>query len=153
MAIEVGDIAPDFTLRDQHGQDVTLSAFRGDKAVVVLFYPLTFTGVCQSELCAVRDDLSAFQNDDVALLAISVDSSPAHKVWAEREGYDFPLLADFWPHGAVAMSYGVFNDVAGISLRGTFVIDKEGLVRWKVVNAIPDARDLADYKKALAEIA
>jgi peroxiredoxin len=153
MSVEVGDTAPDFTLRDQFGADVTLSSFRGEKVVVLLFYPLTFTGVCQGELCAVRDDLGAFQNDDVQILAVSVDSPYAHKVWAEQQGYEFPLLADFWPHGEVARAYGVFNDVAGISVRGTFVIDKDGVVRWKVINDIPNARDLEEYKTALAAIA
>lgn len=152
MTVEVGSVAPDFTLRDQNNQEVTLSSFRGSKNVVLLFYPLTFTGVCQGELCAVRDDLSSFQNDDVQVLAVSVDSAFAHKVWADREGYDFPLLADFWPHGAVAKSYGILNEEKGIALRATYVLDKEGVVRWQVVNAIPDARDQADYLKALASL-
>jgi peroxiredoxin len=150
--VDVGDVAPDFTLKDQHGQDVTLSSFRGEKNVVLLFYPLAFTGVCQGELCAVRDDLSRFQNDAVQVLTVSVDSAPTHKKWAEEQGYEFPLLADFWPHGAVAQAYGVFNDARGLATRGTFVIDKEGVVRWKVVNAIPDARDQAAYLAALADL-
>lgn len=152
MTVELGSVAPDFTLRDQNNQEVTLSSFRGRKNVVLLFYPLTFTGICQGELCAVRDDLSSFQNDDVQVLAVSVDSAYSHKVWADREGYDFPVLADFWPHGAVARSYGILNEEKGIALRATYVIDKEGVVRWKVVNAVPDARDQAEYLKALAAL-
>lgn len=152
MAIEVGALAPDFTLKDQTGTEVTLSSFRGQKNVVILFYPLTFTGVCQGELCAVRDDLATFQNDDVQVLAISVDAAPSHKAWAEQQGYTFPILADFWPHGGVAQSYGVFDDTKGLALRGSFVVDKEGVVRWTVVNAIPDARDHADYAKVLATL-
>lgn len=152
MSVEVGDVAPDFTLRDQNNEQVTLSEFRGNRAVVLLFYPLAFTGVCQGELCALRDDLSAFQNDDTQLLAVSVDSPFAHKVWADQQGYEFPLLADFWPHGEVARAYGVLNEERGIAVRGTFVIDKEGVVRWKTVNAIPDARDQAEYTKALAAL-
>lgn len=96
--------------------------------------------------------LSTFQNDDVQVLAVSVDSPFAHKTWAEQQGYTFPLLADFWPHGKVAQDYGVFNDTMGVATRGTFVIDKEGTVRWTVVNAIPDARDHAEYAKVLAEL-
>jgi peroxiredoxin len=152
MAVEIGSPAPDFTLKDQDRNDVTLSSFRGKKNVVVLFYPLTFTSVCEGELCAVRDDLGAFQNDDVQVLAISVDSAPTHKTWAEQQGYTFPILADFWPHGEVAKAYGVFNDTAGIATRGTFVVDKEGVVRWSVINGIPDARDQSEYKKVLAEL-
>lgn len=152
MAVEVGTEAPDFTLRDQNNQEVTLSEFRGQRNVVVLFYPLTFTGVCQGELCAIRDDLASFQNDDVQVLAVSVDSAFAHKVWADQQGYEFPLLADFWPHGAVAKAYGVLDEVKGIATRGTFVIDKEGIVRWTVVNAIPDSRDQSEYLKVLAAL-
>ncbi|CAO5241193.1 peroxiredoxin [Frankia sp. AgKG'84/4] len=152
MTVEVGSVAPDFSLKDQNNEVVTLSEFRGKRNVVLLFYPLTFTGVCQGELCSVRDDLGSFQNDNVQVLAVSVDSPFAHKVWADQQGYEFPLLADFWPHGAVAESFGVFNAERGISVRGTFVIDKEGVVRWKVVNNIPDARDQADYLKALAAL-
>ena len=151
--VDVGQTAPDFTLRDQDGAEVTLSSFRGERNVVLLFYPLAFTGVCQGELCAVRDDLSRFQNDDVQVLTVSVDSVPTHKKWAEEQGYTFPLLSDFWPHGAVATKYGVFNEERGLATRGTFVIDKEGIVRWKVVNAIPDARDQAEYVQALAALA
>lgn len=152
MSVEVGEEAPDFTLRDQHGHDVTLSTFRGERIVVALFYPLTFTGVCQGELCAIRDDLPTFQNDDVALLAISVDSPFAHKVWADQQGYDFPLLADFWPHGEVARRYGVFDETLGVARRGTFVIDRDGVVRWRVVNAVPDARDHAAYAEVLRDL-
>ncbi len=152
MTVDIGTEAPDFTLRDQHGQDVTLSSFRGEKAVVLLFYPLAFTGTCTSELCAVRDDLGSLQNDDVQVLTVSVDSPPTHKIFAEQQGYDFPLLSDFWPHGAVAQAYGVFTEGAGIASRGTFVIDKAGIVRWKVENAIPDARDQQDYLTALAAL-
>jgi peroxiredoxin len=152
VAAEVGTEAPDFTLRDQNNQEVKLSEFRGRRNVVVVFYPLTFTGVCQGELCSIRDDLESFQNDDAQVLAVSVDSPYAHKVWADQQGYEFPLLADFWPHGAVAKAYGVLDEAKGIATRGTFVIDKEGVVRWKVVNAIPDARDQAEYVKALAAL-
>ncbi len=147
--VAVGDIAPDFTLKDQNGAEVTLSSFRGEKNVVVLFYPLAFTGVCQGELCSIRDDLGSFQNDDVQVLAISVDSVFSHKEWAAQQGYEFPLLADFWPHGAVATAYDVFVEAAGLAKRGTFIVDKEGVVRWSVVNNIPDARNQGDYLEAL----
>jgi mycoredoxin-dependent peroxiredoxin len=153
MPIEVGAQAPDFVLKDQNNQEVRLSDFRGKRNVLLAFYPLTFTNICQGELCQVRDNLADFVNESVQLLAISVDSPYAHKVWADREGYDFPLLADFWPHGAVATKYGVFDEARGLAIRGTFVIDKEGVVRWSVVNPIPQARDIADYQKALSELA
>jgi peroxiredoxin len=152
MAVEVGDLAPDFELRDQHGSPVRLSSFRGAKKVVLVFYPLAFSGVCSGELCALRDDFPEVSRDDVELLTVSVDSSCAHRVWADREKFGFALLSDFWPHGAVARSYGVFDETLGIATRGTFIIDKEGVVRWKVVNPVPQARDLGEYRKALAEL-
>ena len=152
MNLEVADAAPDFTLKDQHNGEVNLASFKGRQAVVLLFYPATFTGVCQGELQAVQDDLATFQNDDVQVVAVSVDSPFANKVWAEQQGFTFPILSDFWPHGAVAQAYGVFNDVVGRACRGTFVIDKQGLVRWKIVNAIPDARDHSEYAKVLGSL-
>ncbi|MDI5968104.1 peroxiredoxin [Streptomyces sp. SL13] len=152
MAIEVGTKAPEFELKSQHGETVKLSDFRGEKHVVLLFYPFAFTGVCTDELCALRDELPKFVNDDVQLLAVSNDSPFALRVFAEREGLDYPLLSDFWPHGAASRAFGVFDEDKGCAVRGTFVIDKEGVVRWSVVNAIPDARDLNDYVKALGDL-
>src|SRR4029078_6959808 len=105
MAVEVGDKAPDFTLKDQHGQAATLSDFRGEKNVVIIFYPFAFTGVCTGELCAVRDERATFENDNVQVVTISVDSEFSHRVFAEQEKLSFPLLSDFWPHGEVARAY------------------------------------------------
>ena len=153
MAVEIGDVAPAFELPDQHGTPVKLSSFRGAKNVVLVFYPLAFSPVCSGELCAMREDFPEVNRDDVELLTVSVDHMFAHRAWAEQENFQFGLLADFWPHGAVAREYGVFDEDRGVALRGTFVIDKAGIVRWKVVNPIPQARDSADYQKALAALA
>ena len=150
MAINVGDEAPDFELMDQDRRPVRLSSFRGLKNVVVVFYPLAFTRTCQGELCAIRDSIEDFSSDDVQTLAISVDSGPVHAKWAAEQGYTFPLLADFWPHGAVARAYGVLQEDVGLALRGTFIVDKQGKVAYQVINAIPDARDLDEYRKVLA---
>ncbi|KFG08192.1 MULTISPECIES: peroxiredoxin [Streptomyces] len=149
MAIQVGDKAPDFELKDNHGATVRLADFRGEKNVVVLFYPFAFTGVCTGELCELRDNLPKFVNDDVQLLAVSNDSIHTLRVFAEQEGLDYPLLSDFWPHGEASRAYGVFDADKGCAVRGTFIIDKEGVVRWSVVNALPDARDLNEYLAAL----
>ncbi|MFF3464765.1 peroxiredoxin [Streptomyces sp. NPDC001984] len=149
MAIQVGDTAPDFELKDNHGRTVKLSDFRGDKNVVLLFYPFAFTGVCTGELCELRDNLPTFVNDDTQLLAVSNDSVPTLRVFAEQEGLEYPLLSDFWPHGNTSRAYGVFAEDKGCAVRGTFIIDKEGVVRWTVVNDLPDARDLNEYVKAL----
>ena len=152
MAVEVGDEAPDFELKDQHGTPVKLSSFRGQKNVVLVFYPLAFSGVCSGEMCAMRDEFPEVTGDDVELLTVSVDSTYSHRVWADQEHFGFELLSDFWPHGEVAKAYGVFDENKGFSIRGTFIIDKNGVVRWKVVNPAPQARDIADYQKALAEL-
>ena len=152
MTVEVGAEAPDFTLKDQNNQEVRLADFRGAKNVLLVFYPLAFTGTCQGELCSVRDNLNDFANDSVQILTVSVDSSPTHKVWAEREGYEFPLLADFWPHGEVAQAYGVFHAKAGYANRGTFVIDKDGVVRFAQMHEPGRARDQKSWREALAEI-
>ncbi|GAB1335412.1 peroxiredoxin [Streptomyces sp. E-15] len=149
MAIQVGDKAPDFELKDNHGRTVRLSGFRGEKNVVLLFYPFAFTGVCTGELCELRDNLPKFADRDTQLLAVSNDSIHTLRVFAEQEGLEYPLLSDFWPHGNVSRAYGVFDEDKGCAVRGTFIIDKEGVVRWTVVNGLPDARDLNDYVKAL----
>ena len=100
--LDVGTEAPDFTLKDQNGQPVTLSDFRGAKNVLLVFFPLAFTGICQGELDEIRDHLPDYENDDTATLAISVGPPPTHKIWATQSGFLFPVLSDFWPHGAVA---------------------------------------------------
>jgi peroxiredoxin len=152
MTLSIGSAAPDFELSDQHGNKVSLSSFKGKKNVVLLFYPFSFTGICTGELCAMRDDLSVFQNDNVEILAVSCDSMFTQRVFAEQEGYKFPVLSDFWPHGATAKAYGIFDEARGCAIRGTFIIDKEGVIRWQVINAIGDARSLDDYKAALAAL-
>ena len=152
MAVDVGDNAPDFELPDQDRKPVRLSSYRGAKNVVIVFYPLAFTGTCQAELCEIRDSIADFDGEDVQTLAISVDSTAVHKQWAAEQGYTFPLLADFWPHGAVADSYGVFEPKSGLALRGTFIVDKQGKVAYKVVNGIPEARNADEYRAVLATL-
>jgi peroxiredoxin len=152
MSLLIGDLAPDFTLPNQFGEDVTLSQFRGVKPVVLVFYPLSFSGICTGELCEIRDNFARFESNDVELLAISVDSKYVQKVFAESEGYKFSVLADFWPHGQVAKDYGVFLEEHGISNRATFVIDKEGVLVAKFVTAPGQARSLDEYDRALATL-
>ena len=153
MAPEVGTEAPDFTLKDQNNQDVALSSFRGQRSVLLVFYPFAFSGICTGELCAVRDDLSSFQNDDVQVLAISCDHPFALKAWSEAQGFGFPLLSDFWPHGEVATAYGVFNADRGMAVRGTFLVDTDGVVRFAEVNQPGQARDQEGWRKAVTALA
>jgi peroxiredoxin len=152
MPIAVGDEAPDFELKDQHGRVMRLSDLRGSKAALVVFYPWAFSGVCGGELHAMQADLDALVSDEVELFTISTDSMYALRSFADKEGFTFPMLSDFWPHGAVAEAYGVLHDGIGIALRGTFLVDRDGIVRWTVLNGIPDARDIEDYKRAIADL-
>ncbi len=152
MSLTIGSPAPHFELSDQHGVNFSSASLKGEKNLVVLFYPFAFTGTCTGELCEIRDDLNSFQNDEVQLVAISCDSKFSQKVFSEQQGYKFPVLADFWPHGAVAKAFDVFDETRGCAVRGTFVIDKEGILRWQIVNGIGDARNIGDYKTALAAL-
>ncbi|MCU1459239.1 MAG: Peroxiredoxin [Actinomycetia bacterium] len=153
MSAEIGQPAPEFTLKDQDGNDVSLSDFRGKRNVVLVFYPFTFTGVCQGELCEIRDDPSTFETNNAAVLAISCDTRHAQKQWAEQQGFTFPVLSDFWPHGEVARAYGVFNEALGCANRGTFVIDKDGTIVAKFESAnLGTPRARAEYEEALAKV-
>jgi mycoredoxin-dependent peroxiredoxin len=151
-AVAVGELAPDFELPDTHGTPVRLSALRGSP-VVVVFFPFVFSGICTSELCELRDNISEFADHGARLLAISTDAMFAQRAWAESEGFGFDLLSDFWPHGATASAYGVLDGSNGHALRGSFLIDADGVVRWSVVNPRGQARDLDGYRSALASLA
>ena len=151
-ALAVGEAAPDFTLRDQHGNPVSLSDYRGIKAVVVVFYPFAFSGICTGELCEIRDNLGAFESDDVQVLAISCDHMFTQRAWSDAQGYFFPVLSDSWPHGRTAQDYGVFDESGGFATRGTFLIDSAGVVRWALVNGRSEKRDFGGYREALKEL-
>lgn len=151
MTPTIGQPAPDFEVMNQHGEKVSLSSFKDSKSVLIMFYPFAFSGKCTGELCALRDDLSSFQNDDVQLLAISCDPMYAQRAFTEQEGYKFPVLSDFWPHGAVAKAYGVFDEAHGCALRASFLIDSQGILRWQVNNG-RDVRNVGDYKVAIAAL-
>ena len=153
MAIEIGQQAPDFSLKDQDGNMVSLSSFAGDKAVALVFYPFTFTGVCEGELCQLRDDLSQYESADVQVLAVSCNTTHSQKQWAEQQGYNFPVLSDFWPHGEVAQAYGVFNDALGCANRATFLIGKDGkVVDTFATDSLGTAREKSRYDEALAKL-
>jgi mycoredoxin-dependent peroxiredoxin len=151
--VAVGQEAPDFTLKDQEGNDVTLSSFRGEKNVVLVFYPFTFTGVCEGELCSLRDDISQFESSNAQVIALSCDTRHAQAQWAKQQGYNFPVLSDFWPHGATAKAYGVFNEQLGCANRATFVIDKAGkVVETFATDNLGTAREKSAYEAGLAKL-
>lgn len=146
-----GDVAPDVSLPDTHGTPVSLVALRGGP-VVVVFFPFAFSGICSGELCELRDNLEDFEAAGVRVLGVSCDPMFTLRAWAEAEGFGFDLLSDFWPHGAAARAFGIFDEAQGIALRGSFLIDADGVVRWSVVNPRGQARDLGAYRAALAAL-
>ena len=152
MVVEVGSQAPDFTLKNHLGETVRLSDFRGEKNVVVVFYPLAFSGICTGELCEIRDRGNDFTGEGVETLAISCDAPPSLKAFAEQQGLEYQLLSDFYPHGQTAKAYGVFRDDLGFANRATFIIDRDGVVRWSIVNSPGDARSTDEYREALADL-
>lgn len=145
-------MAPDFTLPDIAGEPFALSSLRGKK-VVLMFFPFAFTGVCTGELCAIRDNENDFIDDDTVVVSVSCDSRYTLQNFVNAENFTHVFLSDFWPHGEVSKTYGVFNDERGMAIRGTFILDREGVVQWSVANQPPNARSTAEYKSALSQIA
>jgi peroxiredoxin len=152
MGFEVGDVAPNFSLKNQFGEMINLSDYKNQKNVVLMFYPFAFTGNCTKELCTIRDERNDFVNESTQILSISCDPVPSLKIFAEEQNLSTPLLSDFWPHGQISRAYGVFLEDLGFSTRGTFVIDKNGVIRWKVVTGPGNVRNTEDYRKALSTI-
>ena len=152
MPLATDTRAPDFELPNQFGEHVRLADFLGKKAVVLVFFPLAFSGTCTTELCALRDNLSLFKTNGVELIGISVDSKATLRAWAESQGYDFTLLADFWPHGDVSKEYGVFLEEKGFANRATFIIDVKGIIRASFITAPGEARSLDEYREALTHV-
>jgi mycoredoxin-dependent peroxiredoxin len=148
VSVDVGQPAPDFSLVNQHGETVTLGQYRG-KNVVLVFYPYAFSGTCTGELSALRERLAIFDNDETVTLAVSCDAIHSLRAFANAEGYTFSLLSDFWPHGETARTYGVFVEAKGAAKRGTFIIDRDGIVRWSVIHEIGEARNADEYEQAL----
>ena len=149
MALEAGMKAPDFTLRDQSGTKRSLSEFSGAPMMVV-FMPFAFTRTCEGEMCSIRDNLAMLQSRGAVVVAITCDSKNSNRVWAEEQGFSFPILSDFWPHGKVTRDYGCFNEISGSADRTTFVLDAEGVVREVISSERLDIpREMDEYKKAL----
>ena len=152
MSLSVGDVAPEFSLPDQDRQVVSLAELRGTP-VLVVFYPFAFSGICTGELCQLRDELAVYTDAGVRVVAVSTDPTFTLKAWREQQGFEFPLLSDFWPHGATAQAYGVFNDKAGMAVRGTFLVDADGKIAFAEVNAPGDARAQSGWKDAVGQLA
>ena len=152
MVIQVGEVAPDFTLSNQHGEELTLSELVAEGPVALVFFPLAFSGICTCELCELRDNLAVFNDAKVRLVGVSVDAVCSLKVWAEQEGYEFSILSDFWPHGAVAREYGAFVEERGIATRATVIIGEDRKVLASFETSPGEARDFAAYREAVAAL-
>jgi mycoredoxin-dependent peroxiredoxin len=144
--VDVGDVAPDFTLKNQHGEEISLSSFRGGP-VVLVFFPFAFSGICTGEFADIRDHRAELE--DAEVLAVSCDHFFANRAFADAQELEFSVLSDFWPHGEVSRSYGIFNEDVGVAERGTYVLDGQGIVAWKIEHGIGEARDLRAYREAL----
>lgn len=153
MSLNVGDPAPDFTLGDTEGNQITLSSYKGDRSVTLVFIPFAFTGVCKGELCELRDNLNTFSSADNEVLAITCDRAPSLAEWKRQEGFNFPLLSDGWPHGEVAKAYGCFNADLGCAERLTVVVDRDGNIADSFASGgLGEARPLTSYTEALAKL-
>ena len=152
MTLELGMPAPDFALKDQHGQVVRLDDFDGECNLALVFYPFAFSRTCTGELCELRDNIAVFEDANVQLVGISCDPVHAQRAWAEQEKYEFPLLSDFWPHGQVARAYDVFDERVGCAVRGAFLVDSAGVLRWSMVNGPGQPRPLSAYREAVSQL-
>ena len=149
--LQIGDMAPDFSLSNQFGEPISLSGLRG-AAVAIVFYPFAFSGICTGELCELRDNIADFAAAGVRLLAVSVDTKYTLRAYAKAEGYNFELLADFWPHGEVAQAYGTFDPVRGMAGRSTFLVTAQGRIADIFSTVTGQARPLARYRQALEQL-
>ncbi|MGI8393358.1 peroxiredoxin [Leucobacter sp. Z1108] len=152
MVLHVGAIAPDFTLSDQHGEELTLSELVESGPVAIVFFPLAFSGICTGELCELRDNIALFADSKVRLVGISVDSVHALRAWATQEDYEFSILSDFWPHGKVSRSFDAFVEERGIATRATVIVG-EGLKVVASFETSPgEARDFSAYREVIATL-
>ncbi len=149
MSLAVGDAAPAFELFNQDREAVKLSDLGGRKALIV-FIPFPFTGICEGELCMIRDNLATLGDLDANVVAITVHAIPTNKKWAEENHFGFSVLSDYWPHGATAKAYGAFNDTVGAANRYTFVLDTEGVITDIIhTESLGIHREFDEYTKAL----
>lgn len=151
-APQVGQTAPDFTLTNQRGEPVTLSAAVADRHALLVFFPFAFSSICTGELLEIQLNVDEFVNERVNVYAISCDPRHSQAAWAAHEGYRFPLLSDFWPHGAVARAYGVLDEESGMPVRGTFVVDPQMQVVWSLVNGPGEQRDIGVLHAAVKDL-
>ena len=149
MAATIGQAAPDFSLPDQDNNMVSLADLRGQKAIIV-FIPNPFTGICEGELCAIRDETANLAGLGAKVIAITVNTRPVNKKWSDENRFGFPVLSDYWPHGATAQAYGAFNEQVGVANRYSYVLDAAGVVRQIIKSdSLGQPRPIEEYATAL----
>ncbi|MBW3086432.1 Alkyl hydroperoxide reductase E [Austwickia sp. TVS 96-490-7B] len=151
--VSPGDWAPEFVLSDQYGRVMHSSVLIAQRPLLVVFFPFAFSGICTGELRELRDERERFDHPGVHFVAISCDPMYALRAWDDAEGFFFPLLSDFWPHGEVARRYGVFDDQDGAARRGTFLIGQDGKIFWSLMEDRGTARDFSGVDAAVAALA
>jgi peroxiredoxin len=152
MSLAVGDAAPAFELLDQDKNPISLESLKGSTTLLV-FIPFPFTGICDTEACTLRDSLADLKALDANVVIITVHAVSVAKKWADENGFEFPVLSDYWPHGVTAQAYGAFNEARGASNRYTFVLDADGIVR-EIINtdSLGTPREFDAYTEALAKL-
>jgi len=150
--VQIGTPAPSFELEDQDRNLVKLESFRGANTLIV-FIPFPFTGICDGEACAIRDNLVELESLNANVAVVTTHARPVNKRWADENEFRFPVLSDYWPHGEVATAYGAFNDERGVANRYTFVLDADGVVR-EVINTdqLARGREFTSYVEALKNL-
>lgn len=148
----VGGRAPELCLPDQHGGMVRLSEAVADRHALLVFYPFAFSSICTGELLEIQLNIDEFVNDRVQVYGVSCDPPHALRAWAAHEGYRFPLLSDFWPHGEASRAYGVFDESSGMSVRGTFLVTPSMEVRWSLLHGPGEAREIGVLHEAVRDL-
>ena len=152
LVLAVGEVAPEFTLSDQHGEELVLTEMLVDGPVALVFVPFAFSRICTGEFAELGDELAKFESHGVRLLGVSVDSVWTLRAWADQEGFDFSILSDFWPHGETARAYGAFVERTGAAARATVIIDQDRRVAASFETPVGEPRALSAYREALAEL-
>jgi mycoredoxin-dependent peroxiredoxin len=140
MAVTTGEQAPEFDLQVKGDERVRLSDFTGRSNVLLVFHPFAFTEVCEEEAQDLQENLESFRNAQTEIVFVSCDAAPARQAWKAELGVEYTFASDFWPHGAAAKAYGVFNEANGAPHRGTFLIDKSGSIIWSYVSPRDEKR-------------
>jgi peroxiredoxin (alkyl hydroperoxide reductase subunit C) len=149
MPLAIGTTAPEFSLLSQDREEIALDDLRGNRSMIV-FMPYPHTPTCESEACQIRDNWASFQALDTKVVMITAHAVPTNRSWAEDQGFLFPILSDYWPHGAVSRAYDTFDETFGYAKRTTYILDSDGVIREVIASdALREARPFDAYLPAL----